>query len=343
MKVGLVGYQGGGKSTVFELLTGNAPDLAKVQSGQTGVAVVPDDRFDRLVAHYNPKKVVPAKIEMADTPGLDRERPENNAQRLGVIRESTILVQVIGEFAGHDPIKDLASFTDDIVLADLQVVSNRIDRLEKDVKKPRPDRDELKAELEAIQPLADKLNAGEMLMGMELNELQEKATRAFSLLSNKRRLVVLNTTDSEIDADVVASIEAAGYPVLAAPLGLELEVMALPDDERAMFAEEMGLGESSRDQLLRMVFEATDQITFYTSGEKEVHAWLLNRGSTVVEAAHTIHSDLARGFVRAEVWSSEDLLRLGSEREVKAEGLNHVEGKEYIVQDGDEVFIRSGV
>ena len=101
--------------------------------------------------------------------------------------------------------------------------------------------------------------------------------------------------------------------------------------------------ESSREQLLRAIFDVTDLMTFFTSGEKEVHAWLLKRGSTVLEAADSIHSDLARGFVRAEIWAVDDLLRLGSERELKAEGLNHVEGKDYLVQDGDEVFIRSGV
>lgn len=343
MKVGLVGYQGSGKSAVFELLTGNKPDLAKVQSGQAGIATVPDERFNRLVAHYQPKKVVPARIELFDTPGLDRDRPENNAQRLGIIRESHLLVQVIGVFNGHDALQDVVSFGDDIMLADLQVVSNRIERLKKDVLKPRPDRDELQRELEAIEPIAGMLDRGESLLDVEFTEVQDKFTRSFSLLTRKRRLVVLNTADADIDADLVQSIQDLGFAVLAAPLGLELEVMALPEADREEFAQEMGLGEPSREQLLRMIFEATDQITFYTSGEKEVHAWLLKRGSTVVEAAHEIHSDLARGFVRAEIWSSDDLLRLGSEREVKAAGLNHVEGKDYIVQDGDEIFIRSGV
>lgn len=343
MKVGLVGYQGGGKSTVFELLTGVAPDLAKVQSGQVGIADVPDERFDRLVAHHNPKKIVPARIELFDTPGLDRERADNNAQRLAIIRESAILVQVVGVYAGHDPAADIQQFGDDLVLADLQVVTNRIERLRKDVTKPRPDREELAKELAAIEPLAERLDAGESLFGVELNEVQTKAARAFSLLTAKRRLVVLNTADSEISAELQSAMDACPFPTLAAPLGLELEVAALADDERQMFAEEMGLTSESRGQLLKMVFEATDQITFYTSGEKEVHAWLLDRGSTVLEAAHTIHSDLARGFVRAEIWQAEDLLKLGSERALKAAGLNHVEGKEYIVQDGDEVFIRSGV
>ncbi|HUG91486.1 MAG TPA: DUF933 domain-containing protein, partial [Planctomycetaceae bacterium] len=217
------------------------------------------------------------------------------------------------------------------------------DRLRKDIAKPRPDRDELHAEQAALEPIAARLADGEPVRDMEFTEPQERACRSFSLLTRKRQLVVLNTAESEYDASAVAELEKQGQRVVAAPAGLELELQALPDEEREEFAREMGLAEPSRARLLRAIFEVTDQITFYTCAEKEVHAWLLKRGSTVLEAADTIHSDLARGFVRAEIWSTDDLLRLGSERELKAAGLQHVEGKEYVVEDGDEIFIRSGI
>jgi len=343
MKVGLVGYQGSGKSTVFELLTGVEPDIAKAHTGQVGVAVVPDERFDQLVELHKPKKESPSKIELFDTPGLDRTHQDNNAQRLGVIRESTALVHVIGTFASSDPVADVEAFHDDIVLADLQVVNNRVERLKKDVTKPRPDRDELQAELDALLPIVEKLEAGESLQGVEFSELQEKAVKSFALLARKEQLVVLNTADSDIDTETIEALKSKGHNVISAPFGLELEVAALPDDEREIFAEEMGLKGSSRQELLQAIFEVTDQITFFTSGEKEVHAWLLNRGATALEAADSIHSDLARGFIRAEIMASADLIRLGSEREVKAAGLNHQEGKEYIVQDGDEIEIRFNV
>lgn len=343
MKIGLVGYQGSGKSTIFELLTETPPDIAKAHTGQVGIAEVPDERFDRLVAHYNPKKIVRARIELLDTPGLSRDRQELNAGRLAVIREAHALAHVIGAFSGTDPLQAIQAFEDDLVLADMQVVNSRVERLEKDSTKPRPDREELKAELEALRPIVAVLNDGKPLRDMELNEAQEKACRAFSLVTRKAQLVVLNTADADFDESLIADIEAKGHRAIAAPFGLELEVQALPEEDRAEFATEMGLGEPSRERLLQMIFDVTGQITFYTSGEKEVHAWLLKRGSTVLEAADAIHSDLARGFVRAEIWSADDLLRTGSERELKAQGLNHVEGKEYIVQDGDEVFIRSGV
>lgn len=343
MKIGLVGYQGSGKSTIFELLTGAKPDIAKAHTGQLAEAVVPDERYDRLVAHHNPKKEVPAKIQVLDTPGLSRSQQDANAQKLGVIREAQVLVHVVGVFAGADPKADVSAFEDDLVLADLQVVNNRVERLKKDIIKPRPDRDELQKELDCLMPVVKCLEEGKPVRVLKLDEAQEKATRTFSLLTIKKQLVVLNTADSDVDQSIVKELESAGQNVIGGPFGLELELAALPEEERAEFAAEMGLGEPSRSRLLKSLFDVTDQITFYTSGEKEVHAWLLKRGSTVLEAADSIHSDLARGFVRAEVWPVDEFLKFGSERDLKAAGVNQVVGKDYIVQDGDEVFIRSGV
>jgi len=343
MKIGLVGYQGGGKSSVFELLTGIKPDLAKAHTGQVGMAVLPDPLFDRLVKLFSPKKISPAKIELFDTPGLSKTEPEGNAQRMGVLRESVALVQVIGVFRGSDPREEAASFQDDLILADLQIVTNRLERLRASILKPRPDRDELRAELACLEPLAATLGEGKSLRGVEFTEAQQNATRSFSLLTQKDLLIVLNTADADYDKAVVADLEVKGYRVVPAPAGLELEVQALPEEDRAVFATEMGLGEPSRERLLRAIFEVTDQINFYTSDEKEVRAWLLKKGSTAIEAAGTIHTDLARGFIRAEIMAAEDLVRLGSEREVKAANLHHVVGKDYVVRDGDEIVIRFSV
>jgi ribosome-binding ATPase len=343
MKLGLVGYQGSGKSTLFELLTAVKPDPAKAHLGQLGTAVVPDSRFDRLVALFKPKKTSPARIELFDTPGLDRKAQDVNAQRLGVIRESNALVLVVGCFAGADPVADIGSFQDDIILADLQVVTNRMSRLQKDVAKPRPDREQLQAESAALEPIAARLNEGRSVAGMVFTEAQDKATKSFSLLTRKKQLVILNTADSAQAAEVIGPLEAAGHRVVSAPIGLELEVQQLPPEDRETFAHEMGLGEPCANKVLRAIFEVTEQITFYTSDEKEVHAWLLHRGGTSLDAAGTIHTDLARGFIRAEITAVEDLLRLGSEREVKAAGLHRVEGKEYMMRDGDEIVVRFSV
>jgi len=343
MKIGLVGFQGSGKSAAFELLTGTKPDLAKSHVGQVGVAVLPDPRFDGLVALYKPKKLTPAKIELFDTPGLSREHNDSNAGRISVVREANALIHVIGTFQGGDPVADALAFEDELMLADLQVVTNRIDRLKVSITKNRPDKEACQIELALIQPIADLLNAGKLLRHETLSAEQEKATKSFSLLTRKPQLLVLNTADAAVDEAAVKALQERGYQVVSAPLGLELEVQSIDASERALFAEEMGLGEPSRERLLRAIFEATDQITFFTSDEKEVHAWLLKRNSSALDAAAAIHTDLARGFIRAEVMAVDDLLRLGSEREVKAANLYHLVGKEYIVKDGDEIVIRSGV
>jgi len=343
MKTGLVGFQGGGKSTVFELLTATAPDPAKAHTGQVGLATVADERFDKLVEHYRPGKEVPARIELLDTPGLDRRQQDVNPQRLAVIREAQALVQVVGAFGDVDAVEEVERFSEEMALADLQIVSSRVSRLEVDATKPRPDREELQAELEALKPLAEALETTLNLDGIELTELQEKVCRSFSLLTLKKRLVLINTADSEVDDQIAAALEAAGHHVMVAAVGLELELEALDESDRAEMALELGLSGSCRNELMQAILGTADLITFYTCAEKEVHAWLLRRGSSAVDAADSIHSDLARGFIRAEVTPCDKLLELGGDKEVKAAGLWHVEGKDYVVQDGDELFIRSGV
>jgi len=343
MKIGLVGYQGAGKSAVFQLLTGTPPDPSKAHTGQQGTATIPDERFDRLVEFYHPKKTVPARIELLDTPGLDRKQQSTNAQRLGVIREASAMVQVVGAFSGADPLTDAAAFHDDAILADLQIVSNRVEKLRKDSTKPRPDREKLLVELEALEPVEAKLQSGESLQDFEFSEAQEDAVRSFSLLTRKPRLIVINTADAQIDAGSIQQLQEQGHRVVAAPFGLELELQSLPDEDRAEFAAEMGITEPSRELLLRAIFDVTEQITFYTCDEKEVHAWLLHNGEAALDAAGTIHTDLARGFIRAEITPVGELLTFGSERDAKAAGLMHVEGKDYVMQDGDEIVVRFSV
>jgi ribosome-binding ATPase YchF (GTP1/OBG family) len=307
------------------------------------MAVLPDARFDGLVKHFNPKKITPAKIELFDTPGLSRDHGESNNQRISVVREANALVHVIGAYAGGDPVADARTFEEDLVLADLQVLQNRIERLEVSIKKNRPDKEPSQEELLLIKPIEELLQSGANLRQAIFSAEQEKATKSFSLLSRKPQLILLNTADASVDDAVVEKLKGAGYLVVAAPLGIELEVQALDESERAAFAADFGLKEPSRNRVLRAIFEATEQITFFTSDEKEVRAWLLRRGLTALDAAGTIHTDLARGFIRAEIMAVDDLLRLGSEREVKAANLYHTVGKDHVMRDGDEIVIRVNV
>lgn len=346
MKIGLIGYQGSGKSTVFEWLTGVKPDAALAHSSQSAMAAVPETRVASLCAIYHPKKITLASLELVDTAGLSRTH-EGNATRLAQIREAGCLVLVVDAFQrGSDPVGDVARLDEDFLLADLEIVSGRIERLRDSVKKPKPNRDQEQAELAALEPLVPVLESGTPLHAVGLNEEQLKATRSFRLLTEKPKLVLVNVADDEADPQqYVKRLAAATPPVrsVVAPAGLELELARMTEDERAAFRAEMGIEGFDRDTLVREILDASGQMLYFTAGEKEVRTWMLRQGGTALEAAANIHTDLARGFIRAEVMSCPDLVRLGSEREIKAQGLVRQEPKDYVIRDGDILNIRFSV
>src|SRR5262245_13860355 len=170
MRAGLVGFSGGGKSTLFQLLTGATPDPGKVHTGQVGVATLSDPRLDYLARMHSPKKVTPATVELLDTPGLMQGSHGDNPQRLGLIRQGDALLIVLGAFAGGDPAADLAAFREELLFADLSVVTNRVERLEADIKKPRPDREAMQKELDVVRRVRDTLEANEPIASLGLTE-----------------------------------------------------------------------------------------------------------------------------------------------------------------------------
>ena len=342
MKIGLVGYQGSGKSSLFQWLTGVEPDLALAHSGQSAMAPVPEPRIDDLCEIYKPKKVTRAALEIFDTPGLSRSH-EGNATRLALIREVGCLVLVVAGFSGSDPVDDLASFEEDLLLADLEIMSGRVERLRDSVKKPRPNREQELAELAALEPLLEVLEAGKALREVELSEEQLRATRSFRLFTEKPKLVVINAADDEDQPERFAQRIGSDQPVFVARVGLELELGRMSPEERIEFEHEWGFAGSRRDELLRTMLDVSGQLIYFTAGEKEVRTWMLHQGGTALEAADNIHSDLARGFIRSETMHCDDLIRLGSEREVKAQSLMRQEPKDYVVKDGDILHIRFSV
>jgi GTP-binding protein YchF len=342
MKIGLVGYQGSGKSTLFEWLTGVTADPALAHTTQTAMAEVHDERFDEMARLYQAKKVVRAAIELVDTPGLSRSH-EGSAQRLGLIREAGCLVLVVAAFDGSDPLADAASFEEDVLLADLEIVSNRVARLKESVKKPRPDRDQQLAEIEMLEPIIADLEQGKSLRDIELSDEQEKAIKAYQLITGKPRLLLINTADDEDNPQRFVEAAPAGQDVEAVPVGLELELSKMTPEDRAEFEEEMGLQGHDRDSLIRKLMKSSGQILFFTGSDKEARSWMIRKGSTAVEAAGEIHTDLARGFIRGETMASAEFIRLGSEREVKAAGLMRQEPKDYVLQDGDIMHVKFSV
>jgi hypothetical protein len=343
MKIGIVGYQGSGKSSLFEWLTGVAADPAKAHQSQVAMAPVIDPRVAELCEIYHPKKVSHASLELVDTPGLSRSH-EGNPARLGLIREAGCLAVVVAAFDGTNPAAELSRFQEDLLLVDLEIVSGRVERLRESVKKPRPTREAEMAELATLEPLGAALESGKPLTELTLSDEQQRATRSFRLLTEKPRLIVVNVADDESDPERHAAAASDwATEVIAAPVGLQLELARLSDQDRAEMIQEMDLTLYDRQDILRAILRASGQMLFFTAGEKEVRTWLLPQGGTAVEAAGTIHTDLARGFIRAEIMSCEDLTRLGSEREVKAAGLARQEPKDYVIQDGDTLNIKFSV
>jgi GTP-binding protein YchF len=344
MKIGLVGYQGSGKSTLFEWLTGVPADPAHSHTTQSAMAVVPDPRVQSLCDVYHPKKVTQAALEIVDTPGLSRTH-EGNPARLALIREAACLLQVIAAFDGSDadPERDLQGFEEDMLLTDLEIVSGRVERLGESLKKPRPNREQQQAELAAIQPILQRLEGGQPLTGMELTDEQLKAIRSFQLLTQKQCLAIVNVADDEQDLQKYGSYSSPARPVIAVPVGLEVELARMTEQDREEFRQEMGIPRFDRDTLIQQIMDQSGQMLFFTASEKEVRTWLIPKGATAVEAAESIHTDLARGFIRAEVMTCDDLSRLGSEREIKAQHLMRQEHKDYVIQDGDILHIRFSV
>jgi GTP-binding protein YchF len=340
MRVGLVGFSGSGKSTLFQLLTGATPDPGKIHSGQVGIATLSDPRLDFLAAMHKPKKVTPATVEMLDTPGLMPGTHGDNPQRLALIREGDALLIVLGAFSGGDPAADLAAFRDELLFADLSVVTNRAERLEASVKKPRPDRDLQLKELDVVKRVLAALEAGRPIASLGLTEEEKKPMRSFGLLTDKPQVVLVNTIQGQ---ELPAALLALAPDALALDAKLELELSQLEPDERDAFMADMEIREFGRDRIIRKAYDAVGIITFFTAGEPEVRGWNLERGGNAVEAAGKIHTDLAKGFIRAEVTAFDDLAKAGSMKEVKAKNLQRLEGKEYLFKDGDVVFFRSGL
>ena len=336
MKIGLVGYSGSGKSSLFEWLSGVKADPAAIHSSQSAMVTIPEPRLDALCEIYKPKKVTRAAMEIVDTPGLSRDHT-GNVSKLAHLRETDYLVCVVPAFSGTDVAAEMNSFVEDMILADLEIATNRLEKITEQQKRhlPKEDQEKLQIERETLELIRERLEANDPMLSEEMDEEQYRATRSFRFLTEKRRMVFVNTGDDEMDFAQYDRFATERQPVLAASVGLELELSRMPSDEASSFCEEMGLTLVGRDKVARALMDNSGQMVFLTAGEKEVRSWLTSKNGTALEAAGKIHSDFVKKFIRCEVMACDDLVRLGSEREVKAAGLNHRETKDYIVQEGD--------
>ncbi len=355
MKIGLIGLPGSGKTTIFNALTGAKADTLPYAGGKSepniAVVTVKDERITRLSEIYQPRKTIYASIEIIDFAGLVQDASKKElfpGKSMGLIRNVHALGLVIRNFRnGLDvelsPFGDMGLIESELILNDLVVAENRLERIEHSYSRGQGG-NALKTEEKLLQKICDQLNHNLPIRHLELNGEEEKLIRGFQFLTQKPILVILNSDESGFGCNggVLDEI-ATRYDVIEFAGGFEMELSRLEQAEAEAFMRDMGIQESARDRLTALAYRAMDYISFFTVGQDEVRAWTLRKGMTAVDAAGTIHTDLARGFIRAECFTYSDLIEYGSEKAIKEKGRFRLEGKDYLVKDSDILSIRSGV
>jgi hypothetical protein len=344
MRIGLVGLAGSGKSTVFGALTGLAVATgyaARRDRANLGVVKVPDARVDALARVFAPRKPTYAEIAFTDVAGAARGI---DRATLDAMRPLDALCQVLRGFrdaagAAPDPLREIAELESETVLADLAVVEARIARLAKERSSPR--------ELELLRRVAAELESGRALRALELAPEQRRSLAGYALLTLKPLLLVLNVPEDEIlvppPEPVAAAAKSRGLGLLVLSAPVEMDIAQLPAAEQPDFVASLGLEEPARHRFIRAAFELCDLVSMLTIGPDECRAWPIPRGTPAPRAAGKIHSDIERGFIRAEVIHWRDLVELGSEARCREAGKLRVEGREYVIQDGDVVHFRFNV
>lgn len=346
MKVGLVGFAGSGKTTVFNTMTGLAVPTGFGGEVRLGTVKVPDERIDTLSGIFKPKKTTYAEIVFCDVPGEHgAERKGLSRKALQQIRDQEVLCLVLRAFPNPalegepDPAGDLEAFHTECLLADLDLVMRRLDRAKKD--KPDP------LELAAFELMKATLEQELPLRSLSPQALNRDYLKAYSFLTDRPLMIALNRSEQEATQPLPPALTARLTQLHAAGLVLsasvEAEIAQMDAADRAAFLEDLGLKESALTRFIRTAYGLLDLISFFTVGPDEVRAWPIRRGATAKAAAGRIHSDLERGFIRAEVIPYAVFMQHGSEQAVKDAGLLQIEGKDYVVADGDILHIRFNV
>ncbi len=353
MKLGIIGLPQSGKTTLFNALSRGAQPTGAV-SGKievhTGVVDVPDQRVDILSRMFNPKKTIYAKVTYADIAGLDGSAGKSgiSGTLLNQLTQMDGFIHVVRCFeddnvphpAGSiDPQRDLATMESELVLNDLIAVERKQERLVEEKKKGGGrDKGQIEREIVLFERLHEALAAEKPLREIEISDEEEKWLSGYGLLSRKPVLVVLNLAEGQ--AAPAVTFDQKNSMLVALQGKLEMDIAQLPPEDAQMFMQEYGIEEPSLNRVISMSYDLLGLQSFFTVGPDEVRAWTVRRGATAPEAAGEIHSDLQKGFIRAEVVSYDDLTTLGGMNEAKAKGKLRLEGKEYIVLDGDILNIR---
>jgi len=358
LRAALIGLPSSGKTTLFQLMTSIHDAPRGKGDVNIGISKVPDERLDRLTAMYNPRKRVPATVEFTDVAGPARSGAQALVDVAGY-KNADALVHVIRAFrdasvphpsSSIDPARDAQAMEDELILADLGVAERRLERIEKDLKKGRST--ELEQERDLVQRCKDALEHGTPLRALQLAGDDLKRLRGFQFLSAKPLLLVINLDEAdvaEVGSDLSRAAEKTGLTAFLAHAStravalctkIELEISQLEGADAKAFLSDLGLTESGLDRVIRTSYDLLGYISFFTVGEDECRAWSIARGTPAQLAAGEIHSDISRGFIRAEVVAYDALIGRGTMAACREHGEVRLEGKEYVVQDGDVINFR---
>jgi hypothetical protein len=348
MKIGLLGLPNSGKTTIFNALTRSQAEVGAFgnNTAKPNVAVIEvgDERITRLTQLYHPKKTTYATINIVDFAGFaEGSAPKNDSfgMQMNLVRNLDAIALVIRNF-GNDvtgspmPVADIDTMVTEFILADMMVTEKRLERIAWSARRGKKS-NTMQMEEKVLHKILEELYSGQPIRDLTLNTNEQKLINGFQFLTQKPFFIILNSGENNFGHNprLMAEIEEK-YKVIEFAGNFEMELAAFSNTQEAgLFMEEMGIAESAHDRMTRFAYEVLDHISFITVGTDEVRAWTLHNGDTALEAAATIHSDLCRGFIRAECFSYDDLMAFGSEKGIRDNGRFRVEGRNYKVKDGD--------